>query len=312
MAYSLRQFPVSLDVELDSRCNLRCPMCPRSQESFARTSMGPMSWKILGRVAREVKNWRDSEVPCKWIWAHLAGESLLNTDAPEMIHELVEAGSHGDQPFSVALSSNATPLTEDMIQRLLSSGLHRLILSIDGVTKETYEGIRVGAKFEQVMARVDATLKEAGRRHDYKMPTPQIWVQILKLPETELEVLDFIHKYSTNQTKKVKKYQQLKDEVPGRVFAKSVERFGGQVESVVGTWGWDGAANRRKTCTKLWQRTAIFSDGDVGICCYDIGKRHVLGTLNNNSIHGVWLSEPYQKLRKGFLKGNYPALCKDC
>jgi sulfatase maturation enzyme AslB (radical SAM superfamily) len=287
-------------------------MCPRTQEGFDRQNMGAMSWKILGRIAREVKNWRDGEVPCKWIWAHLAGESLLNRDAPEKIHELVEAGAHGDQPFSVALSTNATPLNEDMIQRLLASGLHRLILSIDGVTKETYESIRVGARFDIVMARVDATLKEAGRRHEYKMPTPQIWLQILKLPENQKEVLQFIHKYSTNQTDHVTKYQQLKNKVPGRVFAKSLERFGGQVESVVGTWGWDGAGRRRRTCTKLWQRASIFSDGDVGICCYDLSKRHAMGSLHHNSIHGVWLSEPYQDLRKRFLKGDYPKLCEDC
>ncbi len=310
--YSLRPFPGALDVELDSRCGLRCPMCVRGQPGFTRPNQGPMSWTILGRIAREIRNRRDTEHPVRWIWAHLGGESLLNPDAPAMIAELVKVGSGGRQPFTIALSTAAyMKMSDQMISELLSSGLHRLHLSVDGVTKETYERIRVGAKFERTMENVRRILAMAANRVQSGMPCPTIFLQILRLEENAGEIEEFVHKYSTNQGD-VRKYQPLKGGVPGRVFAKAVERFGGQVAGVESSPGWDRANKRRLTCTKPFQRCSIFSDGGIGICCYDIGATLRMGTLENNSINGVWRATPYKRLRENWLKGQYPKLCENC
>lgn len=306
-----RPFPIALDVELDSRCNLRCPMCPRSQPSFFR-KCGPMSWGVVEAVAAGIKAWKDSSTPARWVWAHLGGESLLNPDAPEMVGCLVRAGKGGKGPFSVAMSTNAVCLSRNVMERLMSSGMHRIIVSLDAVTKETYEKIRVGAKFEQVMGRVNELLKIAAWRQENGLRVPAIWLQVLKLPENEGEVLDFINRYAAKKSSVVVKHSPLRGLRNGRVFAKEVERYGGQVEGVIGTWGWDKADERRLTCRKVWERMAVFSDGQAGICCYDVGQTLVVGSVLDGGIAAVWRGEAYEKLRGDWLDGKLPALCEKC
>jgi|GEM_PF-3761745 len=318
-AMSTLAMPIALDVEFTSRCSASCLMCPRGQPTFTR-EVGDMTPELLYRIAHEIGTWNAKrERTVKWVWCHMFGESLLHPYAVEFIDVLAATG------VDVAISTNAIPLNEDLAQRLLGSQVHRIILSVDGVTAETYEAIR-GLSFVTMQKHVDGFLNIARERHKAGLNNPQIWIQILKLQENESEWKEFVQKYSgTSNIRNIEKYRDVEGLPNAKVFAKSVERYGGQIDGERHP-GWDGADKRRETCRKPWDRMSIFWNGDVGICCYDANAIVKVGTLARgvdgkaNSIHGVWLGEPMRKLREGMdlwqksdgEQGWLPELCQNC
>jgi len=223
----------------------------------------------------------------------------------------------------LVVSTNAVPLDKKKASEILTSDLHRLIISLDGTTKETYERIRVGAKFEKVQENVDYLLATAKAMSAQGRDIPHIWIQILKLNNNEDEWLPFVRKYTGRpRIRKIDKYTDIPGLPGGRVFCKPPERFGGQVE-VEHHKEWDKANRRRFTCPKPFTRASVWWDGRVPnpACCYSIDETPtILGSLETNSLHGIWLSEPFRKVRKEFLKyrksdgkeGILPKLCQDC
>ena len=51
-------------------------------------------------------------------------------------------------------ATNCTELSEKRSESLILSGLDTLICSIDGITKETQESIRVGSNYEEIIRNV--------------------------------------------------------------------------------------------------------------------------------------------------------------
>ena len=52
--------------------------------------------------------------------------------------------------IDIMLHTNGTVMDEDLAKKIVNSGLDRIIFSLDSITKEIYEKIRVNAKFEDI------------------------------------------------------------------------------------------------------------------------------------------------------------------
>jgi hypothetical protein len=209
-----------------------------------RGKIGHMSDRIFGRIHRELAGRRGQ---CELIWLHLGGESLLDPQFVERVNLLAATGAN------TLVSTNITPLTEELTARILNSKLHRLILSIDGTTKETYESLRVGADFDDVMGKVDRLLDMVRAMEAKGQEHPIIWLQCLRMDDTEAEVEAFVRKYSDSEDPP-QKYQPLRGIQGGKVFLKMHESFASQVEPR--GYGWDEASGkgRRFTCRKPFKR----------------------------------------------------------
>jgi len=311
----VRAMPLALDIELTNACPCRCIMCPRGDPDYSRP-VGYMSDKVFSQLTKEISHWNVQQPnTIRWVWMHLGGESLLHPKFVQWVNALAKAGVG-----SIAVSTNAVPLTQPLIEAILGSELHRLIISLDGVSKAVYESIRVGAKFEKVQANVDMLLKLARQRVARQQKVPQIWIQILRLKDNEEEWLPFVRKYAeSSRIRSLTKYRPIPGLPGGRVFCKNVERFGGQIDAEKHP-GWDHADKRRFSCRKPWQRASVWWDGRVTICCYAIDQGPVMGSLETNSLHGIWLAKPFQDLRHDLSlyqstdgdEGVLPALCRRC
>src|SRR5207249_12070047 len=90
---------------------------------------------------------------------------------PDFADRLMLARQYG-VPYSRVVT-NGTLLTEKTIEKILDSQITSLTFSIDGGTKEVYEDIRVGARFENVLTKIDVfrTLRE---RRGAALPRLQI------------------------------------------------------------------------------------------------------------------------------------------
>ena len=133
--------PLFVSVEPANICQLKCPECPVGQgKRPIANSQKLMSKLVWQRTLSEV---------AKTAWViqfYFQGEPLLNKDLPIMIREAHDAGLY------TIVSTNAQAMTPDMAHALVTAGLDRIIISMDGLTDETYNAYRIGGSLEKTKA----------------------------------------------------------------------------------------------------------------------------------------------------------------
>ena len=112
----------------------------------------PLWNKIVEEVGREC-----SETE---IWPTFYGEALIMGYKNELWDRLDYADKVGCR--NLVLNSNGVLLDRwDNIDKVLDSPLRRFILTLDGLSKETFELIREKAKWEQVYPAVEEFMPRA-------------------------------------------------------------------------------------------------------------------------------------------------------
>jgi MoaA/NifB/PqqE/SkfB family radical SAM enzyme len=130
----------AFQVEVTSRCNLKCVMCPVTVLADQWPSYD-MSWPTFERIASAFER-------VKWVYLQGWGEPLLHRRLLDMIERAKAAGCR------VGFTTNGTRLTRDTGARLLERGLDLLAVSIAGATAATHEQIRVGSDFARLIENV--------------------------------------------------------------------------------------------------------------------------------------------------------------
>jgi uncharacterized Fe-S cluster-containing radical SAM superfamily protein len=128
-------------LELTSRCNLRCAMCP--MDALTRP-FEDAPFPMVEKVAAEMK---DLGLSMKYL--HEMGEPLMYRRLPEAI----------DLFPGVCVSTNATLLFEDISRDLLATSLSKMRLCIDTLDPEIYPKIRKGGRYEVVVENIKRFLE---------------------------------------------------------------------------------------------------------------------------------------------------------
>ena len=288
-AFDPGPFPVHLDLESTSVCNLRCPFCATTYHHWGPDRGGFMGLDLFRRVIDEAM----PQGLCS-IKLSLRGEPLLHKGLPQFVRYAKEKGV-----LDVYFNTNAVLLKDRLAEELLESGLDRISISFEGITKEVYERHRVGARFEEVVANIRAfrAARDAAGRQ-----TPRIRIQTVLLPELKESFADYVGFW-----------EPVADEV-GYLDARDETGKGHQAETDPceadsGATGW--------ACPFLWQRLMILWDGTVLPCLLHAVKDFtpmVLGQAGKDRLQDLWLGARIQAYRENHRKGrcgDIPA-CKRC
>ena len=179
--------PTLMWIEPTNKCNLKCIMCPNSV--MPKEKYGFMEYELFKKIIDEAKYFIGSA------FIFLGGESLLHKDIFKMI---AYAKSNGIRPL---LHTNATLLNENNISRLFETGLDYISLSMDGFDKETYEKVRVNAKYEETLGNIINLLKIKKARN-------------LKKPYTVIQTLLTDYKNYKPDTAEEKRFYALFEGLP--------------------------------------------------------------------------------------------------
>ena len=169
--YVVNDFPLFLDIEATSVCNLKCPHCIQTGSNFKK---GFMPLSLYKNIIDEA-----SENNCYGCKYHTIGrgEPLLHRQIVQMVEYAKKRGL-----IDVYLNTNATLLNASIVKGLLDAGLDRISLSIDGYTKDYYERNRVGANFDRLFNAVEG-FKNYRDRFGY---ATKIRIQTVKLHDLDL------------------------------------------------------------------------------------------------------------------------------
>jgi radical SAM protein with 4Fe4S-binding SPASM domain len=283
-------FPDRVYVESTNVCNLDCIMCPTGLHIDTRPK-GYIDWDLYTAIIEEIAPWAEAVVLHSW------GEPLLHRRFIEMVRYAKE------RDVWVETSTNATLLTEEISREILAAGLDRIYLSMDGLTKETYEKVRVKGKFEQVLGNIERFLD---LKHELDSPI-EADIQIVRLSETDGEVEEFVRRWTDSRA--------------DLINIKELDTWGGQIDDVaslaVEDGGGDeggGAANLvRKPCPNLWYHCHIHWDGTLVSCSRDYDAVTPLGNVRNGGVLKTWHGARMAKMRQWHAEGNFCAeQCVNC
>ena len=170
---AIRNYPTIAYIEPTLYCNLRCPACPTGLQLGLRPAAS-LQWDMFTSIIDDIGDYVFVLEMFNW------GEPLLHKQTPELIQYAKS------KQMEVRLSSNLSlRLTDDYIERLVRSGLDRLIVSLDGATAETYEKYRRQGDFSLVranMLRIQAVKAKLG------VDKPEVTWQFLVFQHNEHEL----------------------------------------------------------------------------------------------------------------------------
>lgn len=294
----VRHLPTFVSIEPANYCQLRCPACPVGQRAANNTHHRAqnMSWDTYLRILTQV------QATAHTIQFYFQGEPLLNPLLPKMIARAREAGL-----FTV-VSTNAQALTRSMAHELVKSGLHRIIVSIDGFSEESYAAYRVGGDLHRALEGMQF-LREAKAEYGSSIC---IELQVLRLRSNEHEWHWIERHYkSLGATRLVFKTAQLYDYQHGHSLMPTDERYSRYKKGEDGTYYL--ARPRRRSCYRLWSGCVVTTTGEVLPCCYDKAGEHAFGSLMEQNLEQVWHNKNADDFRRQVLQDSHAIpICREC
>lgn len=134
---------IKVGLELTSKCNLRCGMCPLP---VLRRPYEDMEWPLVEKAEREIHG-----MGLKLKWLHEMGEPLLYGRIDDAIRLFPEA----------SLSTNGLVLTPEIGAKLLATPLKRIRICVDSINPEVYPQLRTGGDFDRLVELTRKFLAQA-------------------------------------------------------------------------------------------------------------------------------------------------------
>jgi len=315
---SLCPYPYNFEIEITHRCNKRCITCEHTY------------WK-------EDTNWdlkfEDFKRTCgyfpKLIWVNLTGEgdAFLNKDYLKMIKYLK------DRDITIYLVDSFDLINEKIAEQLIKLNVNGIYISFDAATKQTYEKIKVGCKFERTLKNIKKIIE---LKKKYKTPFPHLYFRYVYNKLNYKEMPDFINLVRSLGTR-----EDLGEEMDigftGLLTFPEIQKyflkFGDIQKKII-----DETHKRSKQCgipikfevndrrlninkCMAWMEPYIMRDGYVMPCCAvmmsnkrDFLRKHALGNVNKEPFKKIWNSKKYSIFKKYINNPRkpVPSICANC
>ena len=169
-------YPPHLDIELNYSCNLRCPMCTWSAETMVEKKEDWFPFEDYKRLLKDAVEHGTKSIRLTYI-----NEPLIRLDIDQFVKYASEIGI-----VDIIITTNGTLLTKEVSKKLIQSGLTKINVSLDAITKETYDKVRVGGDFDITVKNIHNFL-EARKEIGKKIPKLRVTFVRTALNEHEYE-----------------------------------------------------------------------------------------------------------------------------
>ena len=272
-------YPIELVIDPCNMCNLNCPLCPTGQGRRER-SKGKLSFNNFRKIIDELGAYLYR------IDFHNWGEPLLNEEIYAMIHY---AHIHN---IKVDLSTNLNLLDEEKTEKLVESGLDRLIISLSGTNQETYQKYHIGGDFNGVIKGTEMMVRKKKELHS---DTPYITWRFLVMRHNEHQIVE---------VQKIARHLGVDIELMAIHGDMGMELFWNEKRRLEAAADWLPINERyglgsMKPCAFLWVQAVVNWDGSVSPCCAVYPEKYDFGNMfNDGGFKKVWNNENYRTARR--------------
>ncbi len=271
------EWPLLVDIETSSLCNLKCPMCYTITDEFKE--------KVSARLMPETLFYKIIDEISKKVWAvrlSFRGEPTLHPQLTAFIRYAKEKGIR-----EVSFLTNGSRLTDDFIRELIHAGVDWITVSVDG-TGEDYENIRKPLLFEDIYQKIKRfkEIKEEMQVHKPVIKIQGIW---------------------PSMKNKAEEYYNLFEPVTDSIaFNPLIDYLDHDTDIVY---------DEDFSCPQLYQRIVVAADGKALMCSNDEENMNVIGDLNKENLYDIWHGEKLEEARNMMKKQggfkNIP-VCRKC
>jgi len=292
----VKGLPFSLSIEPTTACNLGCPECPSGLKQFTRPT-GKLDAGFHERMLSQVRK------TVFYINYYFQGEPFLH---PQFL-ALIKAAKKNK--IYTSTSTNAHFINEKTAKKIVESGLDRLIISIDGLTQETYENYRIHGTLSKVIEGSKQMLKA---KKELNSKTPHLIFQFLAVKPNEHEIPQVFQLGKEMGIDEVRiKSAQLYDFKNGNPLMPENEKYSRYKRQLDGTYKLKYKTGNH--CWRMWSSSVFTWDGKVVPCCFDKDAKHILGSLEKEDFTAIWKSKKYTSFRKAILtERNKIDICRNC
>ena len=272
-------------IEINNTCNIDCLMC---KTSLSTRGKGRMQESTLEGALQSL-----SELQIRNVTLHTIGDPLANPRLPEMLSLLRK------HEFTTNLSTNGLLLDRHVDTLLEYRDIcAALRISIDGASKEVYEKIRAGGKWEDLMANLNLFQEKMAPKDYY------LTINMTVSQDNRAEVGAYISLFRNyvRQPFQDLRFHFVNSLSPDPAYFDQVNLLPLHTHS-------------RSPCPLVVRPVPyVLVNGDVSVCCRDYDGSMVLGNILTQSIEEIQSGDPMQKLKEAHRTGDlsgYP-LCANC
>jgi MoaA/NifB/PqqE/SkfB family radical SAM enzyme len=262
----VNDYPLHVDLELASICNMRCPFCYTITPEFReRVNAKLMDYDLFTRLIDQCAAGGVYSIRLSY-----RGETFLHPRVADCVRYAKQAGIK-----EVSSLTNAEKLDEQLFTEIMEAGIDWLTISIDGVG-ETYENIRRPAKFDRLVEKL-TNFKQI--KDDAGSVKPVIKIQSV-LPAIENDPDTYYNIFAP--------ITDLIYANPLIDFMEDTSRFPKIPDF---------------SCPQIFQRLVVGADGRCVMCIPDENGDNILGDANIQTIHEIWHGAEITRVRKLHITG---------
>ncbi|HEX9655084.1 MAG TPA: radical SAM/SPASM domain-containing protein [bacterium] len=279
-------FPKRIVLESTNHCNLRCPSCVTGIRW--RKDRGFMDFEVFKKVVDEISLHEE----CFYISLQGGGEPLLH----KRIFDFFAYLDYKNPQIRSQISTNGTLLNEENASRIFDSPLKEIVFSVDGFKKETFERLRKGAGYDNVLSNIMRFLSR-NKQMGNKLKT---FVCFVRQTDNEKEMEDFHHFW---QDKVDDFYYSTYQTFTGIIPDKRTEADKSKVPS------------ERFACRQLLRGDFVIHwDGTAYPCCRGFSDDLILGNVKDSSIASLFNGAVRAGLIRNHLEKRWHdvAGCRNC
>lgn len=288
--------PAVLTIEPTNTCNLRCPLCTTGSGEMTRVN-GQMSMDTFRHILDKMGD------DIFFLLLYHQGEPYINKHFLEFVKLAKQKNIY------CTTSTNAHYITDEVIHATIDSGLDSMIVSLDGVTQETYAKYRIKGNVDKVikaLRRFMEIKKERGAK------TPLIALQFLVMKHNEHQ-LPAIRKLARDLgvDRLLVKNIEVRNLNEARTWLPTDRRYR---RYELNETSFEVKNNQKKSCPRPWLSTLINWDGSVVPCCFDKNAEYEMGNINaNSSFEEIWKNEKFTDFRERLNRDRKSIdICRNC
>jgi radical SAM protein with 4Fe4S-binding SPASM domain len=276
--YEASEMPPRLLMELDARCNLKCPMCLLHGTTAGD---GDRTSKMDLSAARSILDQFTANKaliqPAMW------GEPTIAKDFRDHVRQMKQRG------FTVAINTNGLTFPASLCDFVIDYQVDAVFFSMDAMTPKTFKICRGVDNLEKIADSLHLLLKARQTRASIY---PRIGATFTIQKENKHELHYFVSHWIT---------------VADLVRTSAVFE-GGRLLGIY-------EPPKRQPCAMLYHTMPIHANGDVSMCCFDSHKNAIMGNvIKDGGVKAVWHGRRFTEARKHHETGEFDKepFCKNC
>lgn len=276
-----KHFSQSLILEPTNRCSLKCSCCPNGVAEGQCRQRGVMSRQTFDLVMAHL------DVPVKKCFLHLCGEPFLNPDLDYFADQLLKRG------ISPVIFSNGYNIDLGLLDRILQLRGFNISFSMDMLSKEHYEEIRVPGHYEHALKSL-AAINETFARHK-RFYGLNIIVPVMGCDDMHEVMRSLFEQYSNLNT------ISLSSRWPWPKLPST-----GDLEGHLSA--------KPYICRRFRDLPVVLWNGDVSFCNFDYTGEMKVGNITQQSMKEIVNGSTARRIRRHLLMCQYEreSLCREC